>query len=213
MASGTAAAEQFFLDGMDIVFSGFAQNEFAFAFVICGNKTIFRNNLVHELPLFLVFIDNFNSLGGGNFAVNLAIDHHNGSQTAGTDAAESGDGEKTVFSGMGISLDTEDTFQFGKDLFGTFDVAGSSHADIDAVFAFGFGTEVVIETDHTGNLCFGEEKFLRNMLLDFAGQITEDLLSLVQHLDQSSAPPIIVTVNAESGDKRIKFCELFSGTL
>ena len=57
-------------------------------------------------------------------------------------------------------------------------------------------------------MCFGEEKFLRHMDLDFTGQVAEDSLGLVEHLDQVALAAIIVAVDAQPVDELIQFCEL-----
>ena len=156
------------------------------------------------LPQLLVFVDNFDRFGRSDFAVDFSVDDHHRSQSAGTDATECGNGEKTIRSRVGVSFDAEDALDFRKNFFRTFDVAGSTHADIDAVFAFGFSGEVVVETDNTGNVSFGEEKFLGDMDLNFAGQVTENILRAMQNLDQPAATAFIITVDAESIDESIK---------
>ena len=213
MAAGTAAAEDIFFNGVDVVSSGATESQLALGGIVCAVQSFLRGDLVHSLTLLLVFVDDFHRFGGGNFAVNFAVDHHNRSKTASTDAAECVNGKQTVGGGVGISLNTQDALKFTQNGFGTLHIAGSTHADIDVVLAFGLGGEVVVETDHTGNLGFREEKFLGDMDLDFPGKISEDILCAVQNLDQPSAAAFIVAVNSQTVDESIEFCEFGSCSL
>jgi hypothetical protein len=213
MASGTAAAEDIFFNGVDVVISNAAESQLALGGIVCAVQSFLRGNLVHSLTLLLVFVDDFHCLGRGDFAVNFAVDHHNRSKTAGTDAAECVNGKQTVGGGTGISLDTQNALKFTQNGFGTLHIAGSTHADIDVVLTFGFRGEVVVEADHTGNLSLGEEKFLGDVNLNLAGKISEDILGAVQNLDQPSAAAFIVAVNSQTVDESIEFCEFGSCSL
>ena len=51
------------------------------------------------------------------------------------------------------------------------------------------------------------------MNLDLTGQISEDSLRFVQHLDETAAATFIIAVDAEGSDKGIKFSELGFGSL
>ena len=210
MASGTAAAENVFFGGVDIVSSNAAESQLTLGGIVNAVQSFLRCDLFHSLTLLLVFVDDFHCLGRGDFAVNFAVDHHHGGKTASTDATESVNGKQTVGGGVGISLDAEHALKFAQNGFGTLHITGSTHTDIDIVLTFGFRGEVVVEADHTGNLSLREEEFLSDVDLNFPGQISENILGAVQNLDQPSAAAFIVAVNSQTVDERIEFCEFGS---
>ena len=99
----------------------------------------------------------------------------------------------------------KNALDFRENFLRAFYIACRTQADVDAVFALGVGCEVVVEADDAGNLRFRENQLVRHVLLHFAGEITEDVLSLVQNLDEVSTPAIVFGVNAKTIDEGVQF--------
>ena len=69
--------------------------------------------------------------------INFSVDGNSGSNCASADAAESIDGEKTVFGGF-AGFDSENFGEFVDDLLCAFNITCGTKAAADYIFAVGF---------------------------------------------------------------------------
>ena len=146
-------------------------------------------------------------------AVHLAVDHHDRGQTARAHAAEGRQREQTVSRRLRVRLDAQNPLQLLKDLLRPLHVAGRAQADVNHILALRLRREVVVEADHAGDVRLRQKQLLRNVKLNLAGQVPEDMLGTMQHLNQMAAAAGVLGVDAKACNEGIQFGELRLGTL
>ena len=125
--------------------------------------------------------------------INFSVDGNGGSNCASADAAESIDGEKTVFGGF-AGFDSENFGEFIDDLLCAFNVASGSETAADYVFSVGFEREERIESYYSVNLCNGNSGALGNNFLNLQRDISVFFLDIAEdHYERSFFAYVSVT--------------------
>lgn len=147
----------------------------------------------------LVFVlsDDFSNLVCSEAAVHLAADSNDWSKTASTYAAETVKREEAVFGGL-ANLDAELALECVEDALSTADVASCTHTDRDRVFALRLHSEVAVECYNTIDACYWDVEFCCDCLLDFAWQVSEDFLALVEDGDELTC--VVVVLSADDAN-------------
>ena len=117
--------------------------------------------------------------------INFSVDGNCRCNCAGADAAESIDCEKTVF-GCFAGFDSEDFGEFIDNLLCAFNIAGSTEAAADYVFAVRFEREEGIEGYYTVNLCNRNSGTFGNNFLYLKRNISIFFLDIAEDHDERS---------------------------
>ena len=111
--------------------------------------------------------------------INFSVDGYSRCNCAGADAAESIDGEKSVFGGF-AGFDSENFGEFINDLLCAFNVAGGSEASADDVFSVRFEREERIESYYSVNFGNGDAGALGNNFLNLKRNISIFFLDIAE---------------------------------
>ena len=128
-------------------------------------------------------VDNSLDVRRGHAGVHLAVHHHSRGQAAGAYAAHGFQAEIKVGSGL-PQFDMQGAFQFSGHLFRAAHKTGRAHAHLDFAAALGLGGKIRVKTDDAVNFGRGHAQFIGNEQNHFIGQIAENALRFVEHLDQ-----------------------------
>ena len=117
--------------------------------------------------------------------INFSVDGNSRCNCASADAAESIDGEKTVFGGF-AGFDSENLGKFVNNLLCAFNITCGTKAAADYVFTVGFKRKERIESYYSVNFGNGDAGALGNNFLNLKRNISVFLLDIAEDHDERS---------------------------
>ena len=129
---------------------------------------------------------------GGEVAVGLAVDHHDGGEGAAAQAGDLVEGEHAVLGGLTVD-DAQLLRDGGADALRAVDVARRALTEHDLIGAHGGETEIAVERGDAHHLRGAMPSALRHVVDHFLGQVAIDGLRLLEDHDQTGGVILILT--------------------